>query len=252
MNYLVFSASPKLHVDVERKVSIAKSLKKASANVDLGRPVKDEVNILLLGVTGIGKSTLINALANYLVNNTLEQAVNDRMQVLIPFIFHHTDPETFDDKVIVHGEDDEYEQIMESSQTGTLKCRSFVFRIGDRLLRFIDTPPLCDTRGFEQDIQNMDEIMTYIARYKYLHGISILLKPNEGQPTRRFRYCLLEFLKYLPKNVLENIIYIFTNTHSTFYRLGNTVTILRAVFDGCHQNYDVRIPFQESECILCR
>ena len=250
-NYLVFSAPPKLQVDVEGKLSIEKSLKKVSANVDSSRPVKDEVNILLLGQTGIGKSTLINALANYLVNNTLEQAVNDRMQVPIPFSFPYIDVEAFEngkaleDREIFYGEDDGYEQIMKCGETCTQKCRSFAFRIGDRLLRFIDTPPLGDTRGFEQDIQNMDEIMNYIARYKYLHGISILLTSHCS-----LSIFLLEFLKHLPKNALENIIYIFTISRSTFFCPSSAHQLLKKLFDRCNHNYDIQIPFQKANTFL--
>lgn len=246
LNYLVFSAPPKPQVDIEENVFMEKSLKKVSDNVDLDRPVKDEVNILLLGRTDVGKSALINALANYLVNNTLEQAVNDKMQVLIPFSFYYTDEDSFGGKVIYIGEEDEYEQIMERSQTGTRKCRSFVFRIGDRLLRFIDTPPVGDTRGCKQDIQNIDEIMNYIARYKYLHAISILLRPDQTRADVDFQYHLLEYLRHLPKNAVENIIYIFTRSRSTLFQPGRTHTFLRHLFGEYHQKYDIQIPFQRA------
>jgi len=42
---------------------------------------------VIIRQSGVGKTTFINALANYLVNDTLKQALNDDMQVLIPFCF---------------------------------------------------------------------------------------------------------------------------------------------------------------------
>ncbi|CAF4255481.1 unnamed protein product, partial [Adineta steineri] len=54
-----------------------------------------EINILLLGQTGVRKSTFINAFANYIVNDTLEEAVNDEIQVIIPSSFSYTDQDTF-------------------------------------------------------------------------------------------------------------------------------------------------------------
>ncbi|CAF3926690.1 unnamed protein product, partial [Rotaria sp. Silwood1] len=47
----------------------------------------DDINVLLLGHIGVGKSTFINGLANYLCYDTLEEAVNDQMQVIIPSAF---------------------------------------------------------------------------------------------------------------------------------------------------------------------
>jgi DNA replication protein DnaC len=62
-----------------------------------------DINILLLGPTGVGKSTLINAFANYLINDTLEEAIKDEMQVIIPSFFTLTTPDTFDEKTITLG-----------------------------------------------------------------------------------------------------------------------------------------------------
>ena len=46
---------------------------------------KDDVNILILGETGVGKSTWINGIANYATHDSLEDAMNDpEFTVLIP------------------------------------------------------------------------------------------------------------------------------------------------------------------------
>lgn len=49
----------------------------------------DELNILILGRTGVGKSTWINAFLNYLVHSSLESALydSDKLSFIIPFAF---------------------------------------------------------------------------------------------------------------------------------------------------------------------
>ncbi|CAF1333807.1 unnamed protein product [Adineta steineri] len=84
-----------------------------------------EINILLLGQTGVRKSTFINAFANYIVNDTLEEAVNDEIQVIIPSSFSYTDQDTFEEKQIAIGFEDEYETFSTEGQSSTQQCRSF-------------------------------------------------------------------------------------------------------------------------------
>ena len=47
---------------------------------------KEDVNILILGETGVGKSTWINGIVNYLKHSSLQAAIDAReFTALIPF-----------------------------------------------------------------------------------------------------------------------------------------------------------------------
>jgi GTPase SAR1 family protein len=209
-----------------------------------------QINILLLGPTGVGKSTFINALANYIINDTLEEAEEDEMQVIIPSSFAFTDPETFDERRIRIGNENEHEQFGEKGESNTQQCRSFVFPIGDRNLRLIDTPGIGDTRGIEQDTKNFQEILNFIAQYEHLNGICILLKPNEERLNVLFRFCINELLRHLHVDAKENLIFVFTNARATFFSPGNTNRLLQGILQKHREEHNVVVPFSRANTFL--
>ncbi|CAF1191869.1 unnamed protein product [Rotaria sp. Silwood1] len=222
------------------------SMIKAKRNND----PSDDINVLLLGQTGVGKSTFINGLANYLCNDTLEEAANDQMQAVIPSAFSFTHDETFEERMIKIGENDEHENYNENGQSCTQQCRSFVFPVGEKTLRIIDAPGIGDTRGLDQDNKNFNEILTFISQYEHLNGICILLKPNEERLTILFRFCINELLRHLHESAKENIIFVFTNARSTFFKPGATSKILRALLDEHKQKKNIEVPFTRDNTFL--
>jgi predicted GTPase len=213
-------------------------------------PLHREINVLLLGQTGVGKTTFINAFANYIVNDTLEQAVNDEMQVVIPSSFSFTDPETFNERMIVIGDENEYEQFKKFGESNTQQCRSFVFPIGDRNLRLIDTPGIGDTRGLEQDTKNFHEILTYIAQYEHLNAVFIMFKPNEERLTVFFRFSVNELLRHLHVGAKDNIVFVFTNARSTFFMPGSSKKILEELLEKHRRENNVEVPFSRENTFL--
>ncbi|KAB8267137.1 hypothetical protein BDV30DRAFT_244581 [Aspergillus minisclerotigenes] len=187
-----------------------------------------ELNILILGETGVGKSTFINAFLNYVHYDTLQEALDaDELSYLVPcsFATQTVDENDPDGKLIQHhievGHCDD-ERDGSGGQSATQKTQVYPFRLGGVNVRLIDTPGIGDTRGVEQDKQNMADILSVLANYQRLHGILILLKPNNTRLNVVFRFCMKELLTHLHHDATSNMVFGFTNARSSNYQPGDT------------------------------
>ncbi|CAG8633017.1 24111_t:CDS:2 [Dentiscutata erythropus] len=205
-----------------------------------------ELNILLLGETGVGKSTFINAFANYMKFKNIDEAMRGKMDTLIPSLFSIAD-EYCELKNIMIGQDDENESITNRGMSSTQGCRSYKFRVDNNTeVRFIDTPGIGDTRGVYADEQNFENILKYISQFEHLNGICILLKPNNARLTVMFRFCIQELLSHLHKDARDNIVFCFTNCRGTFYRPGDTLPALKKQLMNLKSKTDVEIKTEQN------
>ena len=67
---------------------------------------------------------------------------------------------------------------------------------------------------------NFQKILSFIAYFEEIHGICILMKPNESRLTNTFEFCIKELLTQLHKSAASTIMFCFTNTRSCGYRPG--------------------------------
>ncbi|CAG8547927.1 725_t:CDS:1 [Diversispora eburnea] len=200
-----------------------------------------ELNVLLLGETGVGKSTFINAFINYLKFDTLNDALSGDMEVLISSKFTTMDKD-YEMRTVKIGNNDANEHLENVGSSATQGCQSYKFSLGgDMFVTLIDTPGIGDTRGIEQDMKNFENILKYISCYEDLHGICILLKPNDSRLTIIFRFCIQELLSHLHKNAKDNIVFCFTNSRGTLYRPGDTLPALKEQLRALKQRSGVEI-----------
>lgn len=196
----------------------------------------NDINILLIGETGVGKSTFINALANYLRFESLKQVEQSDPIVLIPTSFlittriiKRTDTRVtnFNEIIIRFGKSDSNELHNDQGQSVTQQCKSYSIPINSQTkLNIIDTPGIGDTRGVKQDKINIQNILSFVQKLNHLNVICILLKPNVERLHISFRLCLTQLFTILHPNVRKNIVFSFTNARSTLYMPGNTGPLL--------------------------
>jgi GTP-binding protein EngB required for normal cell division/cytidylate kinase len=204
-------------------------------------------NILLLGESGVGKSTFINAFVNYLLFETLEKAESNKPVVLIPVSFQMTTGDNFEERVINFGGFDNFnnENFDHPGQSVTQQCKSYLFTLkhtNGRKLRIIDTPGFGDTRGIDQDDMNMQHILKYANNMTHLNAICFLLKANATQLNNYFPICLTQLLDLLGPDARQNIIFCFTNARPSFYSPGDTARLLKTMLKSPLM---VDIPFKK-------
>ncbi|RIB28500.1 kinase-like domain-containing protein [Gigaspora rosea] len=193
----------------------------------ISTPHMEEINILLLGEVGSGKSTFINAFANYFKFNSLDDAISGEIDVLISSTFTITNEDYETKTITVVCDEDEHDMVDNVGESSTQVCGVYVFHAGNSVIRLIDTPGIGDTRGIEYDKKNFENILQNISQHKYLNGICILLKPNNSRLNITFKFCIQELLSHLHKSAKDNIVFCFTNTRGTFFRPGDTLPVLK-------------------------
>ncbi|KAJ3655992.1 hypothetical protein Zmor_015097 [Zophobas morio] len=179
----------------------------------------NDVNLLLLGETGVGKSTLINSISNYFHYTTFAKAQKGKIELLIPMCLNVAEKS----KVFGKSDDNEVHE-PGKSVTQNVKVYLFPIKLGRETinLRLIDTPGVGDPRGIEQDNINLDNVLAYLATLKELHGICFVLKANQTRFTKFAEYCLKQILTRLDKSASENIIFITTYSKTSGYTAGET------------------------------
>ena len=201
-----------------------------------------ETNILIMGETGVGKSTWINAIANYFSFPTLKHAIDAKdVKVLIPCSFPITS-QTGGRQTISVGAESKNE-VQKTGQSATQMPRAYRFDGGKHLITLLDTPGLADIRGIAQDEINMENILGHLSHYDEIHGICFLLKTNQSRLTASFKFCVMELLRHLHKSAVDNIAFCFTHTRGTFYQPGETLSLLEHLLKGLE---GPRIPFSEA------
>lgn len=213
-----------------------------------------DINILILGQSGVGKSTFINAISNYLLYERLDEALKNRFHFLIRSELKQTDGDQHE-KVYFCGEQDDNENT-EIGESATQSCRSYIFPLGNRSLRLIDVPGIGDTRGIERDKINVTQILNHVSQYPYLNGICILLKATETRTNVQFTFCLKELFRFLHRSAQHNIFFICTESRTKDYKIVESFKMTQNILKDINSKNEAEIPVSkdrlfafDNECV---
>ncbi|KAI1056015.1 hypothetical protein LB506_009186 [Fusarium annulatum] len=217
-------------------------------------------NILVLGQTGVGKSTFINSFVNFLTFESFDETKSARkLEYKVPCSFsvchwNSSDPDQeLENRTIRVGSgDDEHDGT--NGDSATQKTSVYRVTYNDTEYRIIDTPGIGDTRGPEIDNKNIKDIMNTLKRYEELHGILILVKTNEARLTPTIHFCFEELLSHLHRSAVANVVFGFTHTLISNYAPGDALGPLQRFLKGnttvdltSNSNGEV-VPFYRSIC----
>jgi len=169
----------------------------------------DQYTFVFIGMTGTGKSTIIEFLINILMGNV-----------------YNDEKIRFNDYVILDNEI----QTMGKSKTQQSVVYDIIITYKDmkKLITLIDTPGLSDTGGMEKDEENILKITNILSCYQKINGVFYILPSSLTRQTIDLIHSLCKTFSILPKQITEILGFIVTftddeNTASAAIKIINDV-----------------------------
>ncbi|KAJ7226853.1 hypothetical protein GGX14DRAFT_530807 [Mycena pura] len=176
--------------DDKPKINTIEDLRKGTIKTKRNKTAAP-YTILLVGETGVGKSSVLQLFANVLAGNPAFK---------------------YDFSVLNHQNETSGSQA--SSQTNAAHLYEFVSKNGQKL-RILDTPGLADTRGLQYDERHKKSIATQIQNHiDSVNAVIILANGTVPRITVGTDYALTTLSAIFPKSLAPNIAFMFTNVSS--------------------------------------
>ncbi|XP_060729534.1 uncharacterized protein LOC132848039 [Tachysurus vachellii] len=173
--------------------------------------------VLMVGETGTGKTTLINAMTNYILG--------------VKF----TDKVWFE----ITEEGGENQSNQSKSQTNKVTVYEVFTQYNPICLTIIDTPGYGDTRGTENDkqvIENLYKLFHNDSGVKEIDAVCLVLKASENRVSDRLQYIFDAVLSLFGKDIENNIVMFVT--HSDGLPPTNALNAIQKAGIPCRKNDD--------------
>ncbi|EGG19047.1 hypothetical protein DFA_02290 [Cavenderia fasciculata] len=151
---------------------------------------------IVLGLTGVGKSTFINTLTNYFKNGSFPNDIKVSIETK-----HLKSTEGLSSSEL---------NIHDTTSSQTDECTIYKFNKDGINYEFIDTPGLSDTRGIEQDEININKIIDTVSKVPSLSAIIILINGKDCRDVLSLRNAITRLQGFIPDVILNNLVIVFT------------------------------------------
>ncbi|XDV48054.1 hypothetical protein PO909_017552 [Leuciscus waleckii] len=169
--------------------------------------------ILIVGETGTGKTTLINAMINYMLDVQRE------------------------DKVWFEITDDQSDRSQVHSQTSSITVYGFYLQESPIHLTIIDTPVYGDTRGVEKDKEIAESLLRLSESAEgvhEVHAVCLVINATQTKLSDRQIYIFDAVQSLFGRDTAENIVLLFT--HSDGARPKDALTAVKEAKVKCAVN----------------
>ena len=153
--------------------------------------------MLLIGETGSGKASFLNLICNCGMTQKLQAGFEDDDAIQQLRRYNDTELENAESSK------------MESKTSG---ARSYYVELCGIKMGVIDTPGFGDSRGMEQDKRNVAKIIDALKEEDYINCVCLVINGRQNRMSATLRYVLTEVTAILPKEIVSNVIVVFTNT----------------------------------------
>ena len=161
-----------------------------------GHSTNHPLRMLLIGETGSGKTSFLNLLCNSKLieelGTNIDAAKLDRIR-------------QYNDLTI----EDSTARAMESK---TSEAKFYDTEVCKMEMTVIDTPGFGDSRGIEQDKENVKKIIDALKHEDCINCVCLIINGRQARMSANLKYVLSEVSTILPKEVFDNIIVVATNT----------------------------------------